>query len=76
MPHAIASYRQSATSAPGSDEALENFSAALVEVVYPIVLRQEMGDSWIDLELALWTAISETLNGRCNAIPAGRLKGD
>jgi len=76
MPHVIAGYRQGAPSVMSSDQVLENFAAALVEVVYPLVLQQEVGGSWMDLELALWRAITEIVNSRCNTIRAGHSKGD
>jgi len=76
MPHAIASYRQSAAGAVSYNQAHENVAAALVEVLYPRVLQQEVGGSWMDLELALWRAITEIVNGRCNTIRAGHSRGD
>jgi hypothetical protein len=45
-----------------SDPTIESLAAALVEVVYPVVLRHEDDESWIDLELALWRVLTETVH--------------
>jgi hypothetical protein len=41
----------------------ENLAAILSEAVYPVALRHGDGTSWVDLELALWNVLTETLNG-------------
>jgi hypothetical protein len=43
------------------DDLLEAFAAELTSAAYPIALRHGTGDSWIELELALWQALSETV---------------
>jgi hypothetical protein len=45
-----------------STQRLEKLAALLTEAVYPIALQRD-GKSWVDLELAVWNVISETLNG-------------
>ena len=47
----------------GSKRRSENLAAILTEAVYPVALRHEDGTSWVDLELALWNVLTETLNG-------------
>ena len=43
------------------DAALENFAAQLTAAAYPIALRAGVGDRWLDLELDLWRAMTETV---------------
>jgi hypothetical protein len=43
------------------DDLLDAFAAELTSAAYPIALRYGTGDSWIELELALWQALSETV---------------
>ncbi len=50
-----------------SNRRLENLAALLTEAVYPVALRHEDGASWVDLELAVWSAITETLNSQAAA---------
>src|SRR4051812_19542384 len=47
----------------GSKRRSENLAAILTKAVYPVALRHEDGTSWVDLELALWNVLTETLNG-------------
>jgi hypothetical protein len=43
------------------DILLENFAAELTNAVYPIALRRGMEGSWINVELGLWRALTETV---------------
>jgi hypothetical protein len=43
------------------DTRLENLAAELTSAVYPLALRRGSKDSWVNLELGLWRALSETL---------------
>ncbi len=45
----------------GCDTALENLAAELTSVAYPVALRQAVGTNWLDLELDLWHALTETV---------------
>jgi len=47
---------------------LENFAAELTEAVYPVALRYGVGDRWLDLELDLWRALSETVESCARAL--------
>jgi hypothetical protein len=40
---------------------LENLAAELTSAAYPVVLRHGAGDKWLDLELDLWKALTDTL---------------
>ena len=42
-------------------DSLESFAAELTETVFPVALRYGVGDRWLDLELDLWRALSETV---------------
>jgi hypothetical protein len=43
------------------DHALEALAAELTAAVYPVALRHLAGDKWLDLELDLWRALTETI---------------
>jgi hypothetical protein len=43
------------------DPQLENIAAELTGAIYPLVLRQGLRASWLDLELGLWRALAETV---------------
>jgi hypothetical protein len=43
---------------------LDNLAAELTTAVYPVALRHGIGGSWVDLELDLWKALSETVRQR------------
>ncbi len=46
----------------GADQALEAFVADLTAAVYPVALRYAgRRDKWLDLELDLWRALTETV---------------
>jgi hypothetical protein len=40
---------------------LENLAAELTNAAYPILLRHGVGEKWLELELDLWKALSETV---------------
>jgi hypothetical protein len=51
-----------ATVVGGVDHALEAFAAELTAAVYPVALRHAgRRDKWLDLELDIWRALSETV---------------
>jgi hypothetical protein len=43
------------------DSLLERFAAELTGAAYPVALRHATDESWADLELELWKALSETV---------------
>ena len=43
------------------DASLETFAAELTNAAYAIALRHRTGGSWVDLELALWRVLAETV---------------
>ena len=43
------------------DALLENFAAELTNVVYYVVLRHELGGSWLELQLGLWKVLAESV---------------
>jgi hypothetical protein len=53
------------------DPQLENTAAELTSAIYPLVLRQGLRGSWLDLELGLWRAMAETVKkvGRESSLP-------
>ena len=53
------------------DPQLENIAAELTGAIYPLVLRQGLRVSWLDLELGLWRALAETVKkvGRNTSLP-------
>jgi hypothetical protein len=40
---------------------LEVFAAELTAAVYSVALRHGVGDTWLELELDLWRALTETV---------------
>jgi hypothetical protein len=47
---------------PGeSDSLLATLAADLTSAVYPVALRHAKPSSWVDLELDLWRALTETI---------------
>jgi len=46
------------------DTLLENIAAELTSAIYPLVLRQGMRGSWLELELGLWRTLAETVEHR------------
>ena len=47
-----------------SNRALEVFAAELTAAAYCVALRHGAGDKWLDLELDLWRALTETVRKR------------
>jgi hypothetical protein len=47
--------------AAAPEYSLETFAADLTDAVFPVALRYGVGDRWLDLELDLWRALSETV---------------
>ena len=45
----------------GRNIELEEFAAELTSAVYPMVLRRQPKESWVNLELGLWNALAESL---------------
>jgi hypothetical protein len=43
------------------DIRLEDFAAELTRAVYPYMLRRTSRNSWLKMELGLWTALAETV---------------
>ena len=43
------------------DHSPETFAAELTDAVFPVALRYGVGNRWLDLELDLWRALSETV---------------
>jgi hypothetical protein len=54
---------------------LEICAAELALAAYRVALRTRTQGSWLDLELELWRALTDTLNGR-SAISTEVSKGD
>jgi hypothetical protein len=56
------------------DRALERLAADVADTAYAIALRHGTGGSWVDLELGLWKALSQTVRewGRTPPGPAVR----
>src|SRR5947209_7043084 len=50
------------------DSSLETFAAEVPEAVFPVALRYGVGDRWLDLELDLWRALSETVEKCARAL--------
>ncbi len=44
-----------------ANHTLEVFAAELTAAAYPVALRHGVGDRWLDLELDLWRALTETV---------------
>jgi hypothetical protein len=45
----------------GRDIRLENFAAELTNALYPLVLRREPTELWVNVELSLWRALTQTV---------------
>ena len=43
------------------DAFLENLAAELTDAAYPVVLQHGVGEKWLDLELDLWKAMTESV---------------
>jgi hypothetical protein len=44
------------------DTGLENLAAELTHAVHLLVLQRGRKDSWLDLELGLWSVVTEAVN--------------
>jgi hypothetical protein len=44
-----------------ADQSLEALAAELTAAAYPVALRHGVGDKWLDLQLELWRALTETV---------------
>jgi hypothetical protein len=44
-----------------TDPSVAALAAELTAAVYPVALRHAVGDKWLDLELELWRALTETV---------------
>jgi hypothetical protein len=53
------------------DTLLEDIAAELTSAVYPVVLRHGMRGWWLDLELGLWRALTETVEHRARQMTPG-----
>jgi hypothetical protein len=51
----------SVATADDRDAFVENLAAELTSAAYPVVLRHWVGLGWLDLQLDLWKALSETI---------------
>jgi hypothetical protein len=40
---------------------LDDFVAALTEAAYPVALRHNASQQWLELELELWQAMAQTV---------------
>ena len=50
-----------AVSVNDRDAFLEGLAAELTCAAYPVMLRHGVGDKWLDLELDLWKAMTESV---------------
>jgi hypothetical protein len=57
------------------DAVLERCAAELAFAAYHVALRTRTQGNWLDLELDLWRALTDTLNSR-SGISTGVSKGD
>ncbi len=46
---------------PNERPRLDDFVAALTEAVYPVALRHQASEPWLDLELDLWQVMARTV---------------
>jgi hypothetical protein len=44
-----------------AEQSLEALAAELTAAAYPVALRHASGDHWLDLQLELWRALTETV---------------
>jgi hypothetical protein len=47
-----------------ADQSLAALAAELTAAAYPVALRHAAGDKWLDLQLELWRALTETVKQR------------
>ena len=43
---------------------LENLAAELTDAAYRVALRHGVGEKWLDLQLDLWGALTQTIEKR------------
>jgi hypothetical protein len=58
------------------DNRLGSFAAELTRAVYPLVLRHGLKDSWLSVELALWTAMETTVKKWARELPPDSVAGE
>ena len=58
--------------AANADRAVEAFAAELTDAAYGVALRHGTADGWLDMELALWNAMTEVVRARADAVLAGQ----
>jgi hypothetical protein len=51
------------------DALLESFAAELTAAAYRVALRTRARGTWLDLELGLWTALSDTVKTWGSELP-------
>ena len=47
----------------------DDLAAELTDAAYPVALRHNVGDEWLDLELELWNVLSETVRKWPRQVP-------
>jgi hypothetical protein len=47
--------------AADTEHSLAALAAELTAAAYPVALRHAVGDRWLDLQLELWQALTETV---------------
>ena len=52
-----------------ADQLLAALAAELTAAAYPVALRHAVGDKWLDLQLELWRALTETVKKRAATPP-------
>jgi hypothetical protein len=57
-----------------SNRAMEVFAAELTAAAYCVALRHGAGDNWLDLELDLWRAVTETVRERKGIVQGDSMK--
>ena len=54
------------------DRAVETFAAELTDAAYGVALKHGTKDGWLDMELALWNAMTQVVRARADAVLAGQ----
>jgi hypothetical protein len=52
-----------------ADHAVEAFAAELTAAAYPVALCHGVGNNWLELELDLWRALTETIKKSGRQLP-------
>jgi hypothetical protein len=55
-----------------ADQSLAALAAELTAAAYPVALRHAVGDKWLDLQLELWWALTETVKKRLGDASVGQ----